>query len=354
MNLIYFLMLLKIPKVGIMTFYKALQHFKEPKEIFNCTKKQLKESSIFQESSINFILTANEKIVKADIDWQQNNDCHIITFFDKNYPNKLKEISDPPPFLYIRGNLSLINKPQLAIVGSRNPTSGGSDNAYNFSKNLANDIIITSGMAIGIDTKAHLGALESGNPTIAVCGTGLDRVYPAKNKNLAQQIAKQGALISELPIGTQPLAQNFPKRNRIITGMSDGLLIVEANIKSGSMISAYSAMNQNREVFAIPGSIKNPLSSGPNHLIKDGASLVDNPNDIRNTLSLKNIFLKNTKEVTKHRSVLLKYLDYDGVSFDELVLKSSLTVNEVTTELLQLEINNIVQKTNNNTYILNF
>ena len=355
MDLVYWLMLLKIPQVGCKTFYSALEYFTEPRLIFTATPKQLVASKIFRASSIEHILTANPDIAADDLAWQTGESCHILTLIDEKYPQILKQITDPPPILYARGNLDLLNKQQLAIVGSRNPSTYGADNAYKFAYELADKIIITSGMAMGIDSKAHIGALESGNPTIAVCGTGLDRIYPASNSNLAKQIAKSGLLVSELPIGTKPLAANFPRRNRIITGMSAGVLVVEALDKSGSMISARSSLEQGREVFAIPNSINNPLAIGPHSLIKDGAALVDCPDDIVNLLDLSNNNDKNANNFIKNTptsdNTLLKYLDYDGISFDDLVLKSGLSISEISTNLLELEINDIIYQNNNN-YIL--
>ncbi len=353
MDLIYWLMLLKVPGIGVRKFYKILKIFEEPYKVFNSNTQKLRNSGIFNNKSLDFIATINQDIVLNDIKWQQQKDCYIITLIDENYPDKLKQIIDPPPVLYIRGNLSLINKRQLAIVGSRNPTTTGTDIAYNFAKQLSSSIIITSGMAVGIDSSAHLGALSANNPTIAVCGTGLDRIYPASSKNIAKQIAISGALISELPIGTPPMANNFPKRNRIITGLSDALLVVEASIKSGSMISAKTALEQNRDIFAIPGSIKNPLTAGTHQLIKDGAMLTDNITDITTSLNLtdKNIIIKNHKDSSINDNVILKYINYDGITVDALAEKSGLSVQDVINQLLELELINVVEKLNN-TYIL--
>ena len=355
MDLIYWLLLLKVPKVGVRTFYKALAYFEEPRQIFLVNKSDLEKSKIFTATSIDFILNIDKKIVQNCLNWQQKKDCYIITLIDKKYPERLKKIIDPPPILYVRGNINLLNQKQLAVVGSRNPTSGGSDNAREFAKILSKYIVITSGMATGIDSSAHIGALNASNNTIAVCGTGLDRVYPSRNKNLAKQIATSGVLVSELPIGTAPLAGNFPRRNRIITGMSDGVLVVEALIKSGSMVSALSALEQNRDVFAIPGSIKNPLTEAPHKLIQDGATLVTKPEDILFHLKLTDEILKMTKinknKVTAGDNILLKYLDYDGLSFDELVIKSNLPSSEISAKLLELELGGIISEINN-TYTL--
>ncbi|TEU20711.1 MAG: DNA-protecting protein DprA, partial [Gammaproteobacteria bacterium] len=279
---------------------------------------------------------------------------------DEGYPQQLKTISDPPPVLYVRGNVACLSKPQLAIVGSRNPTPGGKQNAQQFAKSLSKvGLIITSGMASGIDASAHIGALEAEQLTIAVCGTGLDRIYPAKHNSLAHQISTLGALVSEFSIGTAPVANNFPRRNRIISGLSLGTLVVEASIKSGTMITAKLAADQGKEVFAIPSSIHNPLSQGCHQLIKQGAKLVENIEDIIEELSIDlevPLLVNNapiyTKDVDNTPSVLLKCLSYEAISIDEMVEKSGLSPQIITQELLLLELANRVTKVGGSGYLL--
>jgi DNA processing protein len=203
-----------------------------------------------------------------------------LTVTDPRYPPQLADIHDPPPLLYVRGEVQLLSEPQIAIVGSRNPTPGGAEITQEFARHLTGyGLIVTSGLAQGIDGAAHLGALENGR-TIAVFGTGLDRVYPAAHRTLARQIAENGALVSEFPPGCEPLAQNFPRRNRLISGLSLGVLVTEAALKSGSLITARTALEQGREVFAVPGSIRNPLARGCHALLRDGAKLVESAADI--------------------------------------------------------------------------
>ena len=205
----------------------------------------------------------------------------MITLHCNEYPALLKRIDNPPPILYIKGNYTLLNDPQLAIIGSRNPTQSGTDNATSFARHLGKTgLCITSGLALGIDGSAHQGALLGNAPTIAVIATGIDRVYPAAHRDLAHKIVENGAIVSEFPIGTQPKAENFPRRNRIISGLSYGTLVVEAALQSGSLITARLAMEQNREVFAIPSSIHNPLAKGCHQLIRQGAKLVETAEDI--------------------------------------------------------------------------
>ncbi|MBT3195862.1 MAG: DNA-protecting protein DprA [Candidatus Ruthia sp.] len=360
MDLIYWLMLLKAPHLGVRTFYKALKIFETPEQVFLASKTQRKECGLFRQVTLDYLEQQDASMVQADIDWAKAEDCHILTLVDEGYPQQLKTVSDPPPVLYVRGNVECLSRQQLAIVGSRNPTPGGKQNAQQFAEALSKaGLVITSGMASGIDASAHIGALEVGQLTIAVCGTGLDRIYPAKHKSLAHQISTQGALVSEFCIGTSPIANNFPRRNRIISGLSLGTLVVEASIKSGTMITAKLAADQGKEVFAIPSSIHNPLSQGCHQLIKQGAKLVENIDDIIEELSLdfEAPLLGNnapiyTKDVDNTPSVLLKYLSYEAISIDEMVEKSGLSPQIITQELLLLELANRVTKAGGSGYLL--
>ncbi|MBE8189565.1 MAG: DNA-protecting protein DprA [Candidatus Thioglobus sp.] len=355
MDLIYWLLLLKAPKLGMRTFYKTLQVFETPEQVFSASKSARKECGLFKSETLEFLAKCDKTTVRPDLDWAKSEDCNILTLADEDYPEQLKTTSEPPPLLYVRGDVKCLSKPQLAIVGSRNPSASGEKHAYEFAQDLAKiGLLITSGMASGIDAKAHLGALEAGQATIAVCGTGLDRVYPARHKSLAHQISTQGALVSEFAIGTAPLANNFPRRNRVISGLSLGTLVVEASVKSGTMITAKLAAEQGREVFAIPSSIHNPLAAGCHQLIKDGAKLVENIDDITNELAFefqaaagKNIDTKDTKdtkELDKNHLILLKCLGYEPLSIDGLVEKSGLSPQIVMQKLLELELENQVAK----------
>jgi len=206
---------------------------------------------------------------------------HILTLHDPAYPALLKEIADPPPLLFVRGDPAVLSRPQLGIVGSRNPTPGGRSLAEDFARSLSRcGLVVTSGMALGIDAAGHRGALRGGGTTLAVAGTGPDRIYPARHRDLARAIVEQGAIISEFAPGTPALPSNFPRRNRIISGLSLGVLVVEAACRSGSLITARLAAEQGREVFALPGSIHNPLARGCHHLIRQGAKLVEDIEDI--------------------------------------------------------------------------
>jgi DNA processing protein len=360
MDLIYWLLLLRAPHLGVRTFYKVLKYFETPEQVFLASRSMRKESGLFKQVTLDYLEQKDYSTIQADLDWAKKEDCHIITLIDEGYPQQLKNIADPPPVIYVRGNIACLSQPQFAIVGSRNPTPGGKQNAYQFSKELSNrGLIITSGMASGIDAQAHIGALEANCKTIAVCGTGLDRIYPAKHKSLAHQISLKGALVSEFCIGTSPIANNFPRRNRIISGLSLGTLVVEASIKSGTMITAKLAVDQGREVFAIPSSIHNPLSKGCHQLIKQGAKLVDTIDDIIEELPLDLGQLTTpldvpncTNSVDKPPFVLLKYLSYDTMTIDEMVEKSGLNPQVITQELLLLELEDRVAKAGGSTYVL--
>ncbi len=360
MDLIYWLLLLKAPNLGVKTFYKALRYFESPQQVFTSNHTERVNSGLFRKQTLEYLTTADISSVQADIDWVKADDCHILTLIDRDYPPQLKAISDPPPILYVRGDVKCLSAPQLAIVGSRNPSTGGKQNAHDFSNRLAKlGLVITSGMASGIDAQAHIGALEAQANTIAVCGTGLDRIYPAKHKSLAHQISMQGALVSEFFIGTAPVASNFPRRNRIISGLSLGTLVVEASIKSGTMITARLAAEQGKEVFAIPSSIHNPLAEGCHELIKQGAKLTSDIDDIINELpqgllgDISPVKIdRSTKELDKTDLNVLKCLSYEALTVDQLVEKTKLSPQVVMQELLLLELDNQIEKTSSQGYIL--
>lgn len=229
--------------------------------------------------------SALDRLVQADLNWQQQSDHHLLCYESADYPALLREISRPPPMIYLWGNPQVLSLPQFAIVGSRRASHGARQNAFWLAKELSQcGFSICSGLAHGIDSQAHLGALAGSGFTLAVMGTGIDRIYPDSNRGLAQRIADLGALVSEFPLGSLPLPAHFPQRNRIISGLSLGVLIAEANQRSGSLITARYALEQNREVFALPGPISNPGSQGCHELIRQGARLVESPQDILDEL----------------------------------------------------------------------
>jgi len=334
-------------------FRQLLDSFRDPAGARNASHADLGRLGLSQHT-IDALRQPDQAAIDRDLEWSSAAGNLIMTCHDPDYPALLLQIPDPPPLLYIHGDASLLSQPQLAMVGSRNPTASGRQTATDFARHLsAAGLIITSGLALGIDAASHQGALDAGTPTIAVMGTGLDRVYPARNRELAREIARHGALVSEFPVGTPPRAENFPRRNRIISGLSLGTLIVEAALRSGSLISARYALEQGREVFAIPGSIHNPLARGCHHLIRQGAKLVETAMDVIDELgALAGACVAVTGEHDRETvqppelgpeySQLLDYIGFESTSVDMLVEKAGLTPAEVSSMLLQLEMSGYV------------
>lgn len=280
----------------------------------------------------------DETAIKAVLHWLSDPLNHIVTLADDAYPQALLNIPDPPTLLYVKGRLDLLNAPSLAIVGSRNATTQGMRNAEAFASSASSaGLCIVSGMAQGIDTAAHRGGLLGAGSSIAVIGTGLDKVYPASNRELAHQLAEVGTIISEFHLGTPPLAANFPRRNRIISGLSLGCLVVEASIQSGSLITARMALEQGREVFAIPGSIHSPQSKGCHTLIKQGAKLVESVQDILEELGYRSTPAEPAATSWDLHPLSL-HLGFDPVDVETLAQRSGLTIAELSAILLQLEL----------------
>lgn len=352
------LYLLHTPGIGPTTFHLLLDSFGTAEAALNANGQQLTKLAI--KPDIISALSHPEKLdISADLAWLAQDDHHIITWHNKLYPEQLKSLSDAPPLLYVRGDPDYLSQPQLAMVGSRNPTAAGRSTAKDFASHLSNaGITITSGLASGIDGTSHEGALQGIAGTIAVVAHGLDIVYPANHQKLAQQITQHGAVISEMPIGTQPHPGLFPRRNRIISALALGTLVVEAAKKSGSLITARYALEQNREVFAIPGSIHNPMARGCHQLIRQGAKLVETADDILeelyNSLDQSTLYPKkqsaDTQENLKdpHPALdpdhqkLLKCLAYEPASIDELVNRSQFNAAEVASMLLIMELEGII------------
>jgi DNA processing protein len=283
-------------------------------------------------------------------------DRRFVAPCDPAYPERLRQLPDAPPGLFVRGVADILPDPMLAIVGSRNPSPTGLENAFDFSAFLSRcGFGIVSGLALGIDGKAHEGALAGGSPTVAVCGTGLDQVYPPQHRDLSESIVERGALVSEFPPGTPPRRENFPRRNRLISGLSLGVLVVEAGLRSGSLITARCAAEQGREVFAIPGSIHNPMARGCHRLIKQGAKLVESGQDLlselRSVVDLQRMSESaETSEDTETAAGLdaeyeefLESCGHDPFTVDQIVSRTKLTSAEVSSMLLILELQGFVE-----------
>lgn len=285
--------------------------------------------------------------VERDLRWLEAPDCLLLAHDDPGYPPLLRELPGRPLALFVHGDPGVLSLPQVAVVGSRNPTQAGRQTAQGLATELTSaGLLVTSGLATGIDGAAHEGALAAGGRTIAVLGTGPDQVYPARHRALAHRIAASGALVSEFPPGTRPLPAHFPRRNRIVSGLSLGVVVVEASLKSGSLITARLATDQGREVFAVPGSIHNPLARGCHALIRQGATLVEGAADV--VAQLGSLLGHLAREAVPPRRELgppagaseglLGHLGVDGASVDELVVRSGLLAAEVQSALVLLEL----------------
>jgi len=279
--LLHWLALHLVPGLGTVQAYKLIGRLGSPQRVFHTSVSELESCGVQAGVAQSIVSGVTFEDAAAEMDKVQAAGAAVVTMQDPEYPERLKQIYDPPILLYVRGRRELLGSDQIAVVGSRRPSPYGSSVAAKLGEELARaGLVITSGMARGTDSAAHQGALRAGSETVAVLGCGVDQVYPAENRKLAGQIAERGVLVSEFPMGTPAYPQNFPIRNRIISGMSLGVVVVEAAQYSGSLITARLANDQGREVFAVPGNIVNRLSWGPNQLIKQGAKLVQEWQDV--------------------------------------------------------------------------
>ena len=354
-ELIAWLRLVLTPGIGIRTAHKLLTAFGMPQEIFSASYNALRKT-VPEKLAEQLHAPASDDI-KALSDktlaWLSEQGNRLLTLADSRYPKKLLQISDPPLMLYVKGRLDLLSADAIAIVGSRNATAQGCLDAENFASSLGHAGLTTvSGLALGIDAAAHRGGLKSPGSTIAVIGTGADIVYPARNHALAHQIADEGCIISEFPLGTSPLPANFPRRNRIISGLADGILVVEAAAQSGSLITAKLALEQGRDVFAVPGSIHSPLSRGCHALIRQGAKLVETAEDVLSELKrqvpvigdqINQISETSTTSDQSTVSPLLADMGFDPVDMDSLCQRHGMDAATLSAELLNLELMGLVE-----------
>ena len=349
------IVLISAPGIGPRTATRLLERYGAPRAVVDAARQDLAAAGIAPEA-IAALKQPDTAALERILAWADQPDAFILTRADTRYPPLLAEIPDAPLLLYVRGDPALLAEPQIAIVGSRNPTPSGLEITRDFARRLAADgLLITSGLALGVDGAAHAGALETGR-TIAVLGTGPDLVYPAMHRDLARCVVERGALVSEFPPGQGPSARNFPRRNRIISGLSVGVLVTEAALKSGSLITARFALEQGRDVFAVPGSIRNPLSRGSHALIRDGAKLVEDPGEILLELApmLRNLLSACPGDApAEDRAVagrggdgaldadyraLLDAMGFDPVAPDELIASTGRSAREVSSMLLVLEL----------------
>ncbi|WP_049723007.1 DNA-processing protein DprA [Gilvimarinus polysaccharolyticus] len=356
-TLTHLLTLLRLPGLGSTTYTRLYQHFGSASAIYSAKAAALRPW--LDPACVQLLQTLRDnpqhewhQAVTAELEWlAAQPEVHPVIWGSADYPRLLAQVASAPAILYVRGALDVLELPQLAIVGSRNPSAAGRTNAHDFAQYLAaGGFAITSGLALGIDACAHRGALDAGGVTIAVLGTGIDRVYPARHRDLAAEIVNNGgAVVSEFPLGTGSVANNFPRRNRIISGLSLGTLVAEAAVKSGSLITARYALEQEREVFAIPGSIHNPMAKGCHELIKRGAKLVESAADIVEELGGALAF--KSQQVTPSQTPptladadqqLLELLGYDPVTLDTLCQRSGTEPGVLAVQLMTLELEGLI------------
>jgi len=328
------------PGLGPATFQRLLRQYGLPQAILQRKRAEL---ASFTTPAVLAALDSESvaQAVARSLAWAHQPGHSIVTLADEAYPRPLLEISDPPTLLYAHGRVELLSRVALAIVGSRNATQQGEANAEMLARALsAAGLTIVSGLALGIDAAAHRGGLAGPGSTVAVLGTGIDVTYPSRNAALAAEIAQHGLLLSEFPLGASPAAQNFPRRNRLISGLARGCLVVEAALASGSLITARAAAEQGRDVFAIPGSIHSPLSKGCHALIKSGAKLVESAEDVLTELSgfRPSGYASTRQTAATPDAGLLAHMGHDPVDVDSLCSRAGMSPEQVSSELLKLEL----------------
>jgi len=345
------LRLWRVPKIGPAAFHKLLSRFGSPDAAFEAGIAGWREAGLTA-AQVDALDTHRTPGIDADLAWLEAAGNDLILWGSDRYPERLANIPTPPPLLFTRGDTTLLDHPQLAIVGSRHPSQGGRNNATAFARHLAAaGLGITSGLALGIDAAAHEGALQAEGVTVAVTGTGLDRIYPARNRALAHRIADNGLLVSEFPVGVGAQAANFPRRNRIISGLSMGCLVVEAARRSGSLITARYSLEQGREVYAIPGSIHSPLARGCHQLIREGAKLVETAMDIIEELPPPVLDAQDVSvspeedpdigisdDLSEQEAELMNALGHDPATIDMLVQRTGWSVEQVSGILMDLHL----------------
>jgi len=350
-----------ISHVSFKQIQEIQQYFGSLMNGLKASDSEWKNSEILSDKQRTALLSDDShRLVEEAMFWGEQTSQAWLTLGAPDYPKQLTEITDPPIVLGVRGNSELLHDPQIAIVGSRHASKQGIETAKDFAKHLSQQGLgVTSGLALGVDTAAHQGGLLGMGKTVAVVATGLDRIYPASNQKLGHQIVDEGAMISEFPLGTKPLSYHFPKRNRIISGLSVGTLVVEAALKSGSLITARTALEQGREVFAVPGSIHNPQAKGCHQLIKQGAKLVESGQDVLEELSANlqyTLQLENSEQdmdsaresvissaQNSGKHPLFEWIGFDPVSIDELVVLSKMPVSSLQGELMLLELSGEIE-----------
>lgn len=344
-NKAYLLALNRIDRVGPRTAATLWARWPDLSELFQLSVIELEKAGL-PLALATAIASFDTHTLDEDWRWQEAPNHTLLTWCDAEYPWLLKEIPDPPPVLYAIGELSSFQKPTVAMVGTRKPSMTGSETAWRFAFELAREqITIVSGLALGIDAAAHRGCLASNGKTIAVMGTGVDCIYPRRHQDLALKISENGLLLSEFPLKTAPIAGHFPRRNRIISGLSLVTLVVEAAVRSGSLITARMALEQNRDVLAIPGSIYNPEARGCHQLLQQGAKLVASSKDVLDELCVNTRPGKTELAVTlaRENENLVKCIGFEVTTVDQIMTRSGLGVEQVVCNLAELELQGVVK-----------
>lgn len=357
-TLLAYLRLFSCDALSPLLFARLLQHFASVGALSGASDEALLACGLEapQIDALHQSLAAGmNPELERSLHWQKRDHHHLLCFEDPDYPPLLRETDVAPPLLFVRGNREALKRTQIAIVGSRRASSYGQRTAFWLGRELgAAGLLVTSGLARGIDTRAHEGALEAESATVAVIGTGVDRIYPPGNERLADKIIERGALVSEFALGTPPLPLNFPRRNRIMSGLSLGTVVVEAAVKSGSLITARLAMEQNREVFAVPGPITSANSAGCHRLLRDGATLVESPSDILEELGWEGTRTKalasggsgqrrHTVKLGKDHKNLVNLIGCEGCELQWLLEATGLEHQELLEQLLHLEISGQIE-----------
>jgi len=343
----YWIGLKSVAGIGNVAFRRLLERFGTPRAALSAVPEELLSVKGLNPAIVDELKNGSwQRFADDECRKLRSSGARLVTFTAADYPKSLFEIADPPPFLYVRGELSACG-PAIAIVGSRRATTSGLLTTRRLAEELGrHGVAVISGMARGVDTAAHKGALQAGGRTTGVLGCGIDKVYPPENRSLFTDMAAKGCLVSEFPLGTLPLAENFPRRNRIISGLSQGVLVVEAAENSGSLLTAQFALEHGRDVFAVPGNISSPTSRGTNRLIKQGAKLVDCVEDILEELSgLRSITAGESTDpkprqfaLTAREAALYELLARSPLHIDDIINQTELTAAEVSSMLLHLEL----------------
>lgn len=343
------------PQIGPVRLRRLLEHFGSPERAWHATTEELRRSGLGAAYVARLVETRQQLDLDAELRRCTRRNVRLLTWNDPEYPERLRHIYAPPPLLYVRGAFSR-EEPMVAVVGTRRATTYGKEVARRLAGDLARrGVTVVSGLALGIDTEAHRGALEAGGRTVGVLACGVDRVYPARNRNLGEHMIKQGAVLSDYPVGTAPEARNFPPRNRIISGLSLGVVVVEAGERSGALITTDFAAEQGRDVFAVPGPIFSPVSRGCHGLIAQGARLVQGVEDILEELHLDQLVEQRVvREVVPEsgeEATLLALLSAEPVHVDELCRHSDLPVAVVSSTLTMMELKGLVRHVGRMQYV---